>query len=374
MRISNSNLQLSAQHGALDYQRRQESLTAWRDGANGRQQINITSSSERLHMGAGSERLTLSQAARRPPIPTPPPSPPAPQPNAGNAADDTDASVKDTGDLRFTLLRLMLEQMTGHAIAVFDSSELSADPDATPPLPDAGASNATQGSNNDRAGWGLSYNLEETHVEQESTQFSAQGIVRTADGKEIQLTLELNMSREFASQNSLSIRAGDALKDPLVVNFQGNAAQLTQTTFKFDLDADGRADTMRAVVSGSAYIALDKNGNGKIDDGRELFGALSGNGFSELAKYDDDGNGWIDENDAVFKQLLAWNGEAGTAGGKPLQTLAQLGVGALYLGNASTPFTLKDSSNALQGAIRASGLYLREDGTAGTLQQVDLVA
>lgn len=374
MRISNSNLQLSAQHSALDYQRRQESLTTWRDGASGRQQVSITSSSERLRMSAGSERLTLSQSARRPPIPTPPPAPPAPQPNAGNAADDADASVKNTGDLRFTLLRLMLEQMTGHAIDVFDSSELSADPDATPPLPDASASSAAPGSNNDRAGWGLSYSLEETHVEQEATQFSAQGIVRTADGKEIQLTLELNMRREFVSQNSLSIRAGDALKDPLVINFQGNAAQLTQTTFKFDLDADGRADTMRAVVPGSAYLALDKNGNGKIDDGRELFGAQTGNGFAELAKYDDDGNGWIDENDAVFKQLLAWNGEADAASGKPLQALAQLGAGALYLGNVSTPFALKDNGNALQGAIRASGLYLREDGTTGTLQQVDLVA
>lgn len=208
-------------------------------------------------------------------------------------------------------------------------------------------------------------------MEREATQFTAEGIVRTADGKDIKLSLELKMSREFASHTSLSVRAGDALKDPLVINFGGTAAQLAQTTFKFDLDADGKTDNMRFVAPGSGFIALDHNGDGRINDGRELFGALSGDGFADLAKHDEDGNGWIDENDAVFPRLLVWSRDGD--GSDRLQGLLQHGVGALYLGNADTPFALKDSSNALQGAVRASGIYLREDGGAGTLQQIDLV-
>jgi hypothetical protein len=47
-------------------------------------------------------------------------------------------------------------------------------------------------------------------------------------------------------------------------------------------------------------------------------------------------------------------------------------VGALYLGNAQTPFALKDGANADLGRVRASGVYLREDGSAGTLQQIDV--
>jgi len=55
-----------------------------------------------------------------------------------------------------------------------------------------------------------------------------------------------------------------------------------------------------------------------------------------------------------------------------LLSLTAAGVGALSVHGASGPFALKTSENALQGLVRATGLYLREDGAAGSLQQVDL--
>jgi hypothetical protein len=48
-------------------------------------------------------------------------------------------------------------------------------------------------------------------------------------------------------------------------------------------------------------------------------------------------------------------------------------VGAIYLGHVTTPFAVKDQANQLQAEVRSSGVYLREDGTAGTVQQLDLV-
>lgn len=375
MIISGSTLQLSSSHASLEYHRRQESLSAWRDGPDGRQQVQYTASSESLRMQASGERLTLSQGT-----PHPGAGVPLPAPQAANAAapvSDVDAEAEDIGDLRITLLRLLVEQLTGRAVEVFDADTLEDAGSAATPSPELMEAAARQGATppattgNGRAGWGATYTLEETHLEREATQFTAEGIVRTADGKEIRLALELNMSREFASRTSLSVRAGDALKDPLVINFGGTAAELSQTTFKFDLDADGTADNMRFVAPGSGFLAIDHNGDGKVNDGRELFGALSGNGFADLASYDDDGNGWIDENDAAFSRLLVWS--RSDNGEERLQGLLQLGIGALYLGKADTPFALKDGNNALQGAVRTSGLYLREDGGAGTLQQIDLV-
>lgn len=373
MIVTTSNLQLTGSHASLEYQRRHESLNAWRDGPDGRRQVRRESTSESLRMEASTTRLTLSQEALRSPMNLPP----APTTvDAAPAASGVDASAEGIGELKVTLLRLLVEQLTGRTVDVFDAGTLG-DAEAAAPPPELMEAAARQGvtqqtsAGNIRAGWGAIYSLEEIHYESEAAQFTAQGIVHTADGKEIQLALELNMSREFLSQTRLSVRTGDALKDPLVINFSGNAAQLAQATFKFDLDADGRTDNMRFVAPGSGFIALDHNGDGKINDGRELFGALSGNGFADLAKYDDDGNGWIDQNDAVFDRLLVWTRDGG--GKDSLQGLLQHGVGALYLGNAETPFALKDSGNALQGAVRASGLYLREDGGAGTLQQIDLV-
>lgn len=136
-------------------------------------------------------------------------------------------------------------------------------------------------------------------------------------------------------------------------------------------DADGRMDQIAFVGSNSGFLALDRNGDGSINDGRELFGALSGNGLVDLATHDTDGNGWIDENDAIFARLLIWSRDG--EGNDQLEGLLERNVGAIYLGQAATPFSLKDDSNALQGVVRASGIYLKEDGGVGTVQQLDLV-
>ena len=237
------------------------------------------------------------------------------------------------------------------------------------PQPAAGAA---QPARDQRQGWGIEYDRHETIRESEQTSFSAEGIVRTSDGKEIRFRLALEMSREFFQKSDISIRAGDAVrKDPLVINFDGTAAQLTDTKFDFDIDSDGAADSISFVGAGSGFLALDKDGNGAIDNGSELFGTQSGDGFADLSAYDGDGNNWIDENDAVYAKLLVWSKNA--AGQDTLSTLAQRNIGALYLGSIATPFDLKNASNDLQGQVRSSGIYLREDGGAGTVQQIDLI-
>lgn len=367
MIISGSTLQLSSSHSYLEYQRRHESLSAWRQGPDGRQQINLESTRETLRMGGSGDRLTLSQAALAPPPQVPLQPADRPAVNAAPASSEVDASAQDIDELKFVALRLLVEQLTGRPVQVFDARELKADPATTPQLPPDLPGTSVDG----RVGWGATYSVEDTHLESETTQFTAQGTVRTAEGKEITLSLTLNMSREFVSHTRLSVRAGDALKDPLVINFAGTAAQLTQTRFSFDLDADGSVEQTYFVAPGSGFLALDRNGDGKINDGRELFGALSGNGFADLARFDDDGNGWIDEGDAVFSRLRVWSRDGD--GADRLQGLLQLGIGAIHLDQAATPFAIKDASNALQGAVRASGIFLREDGGAGTVQQIDLV-
>lgn len=64
------------------------------------------------------------------------------------------------------------------------------------------------------------------------------------------------------------------------------AASLTERDFAFDIDLDGHADQIAFVGTGSGFLALDRNGDGEINDGSELFGPESGDGFAELAAYD----------------------------------------------------------------------------------------
>jgi len=107
-----------------------------------------------------------------------------------------------------------------------------------------------------------------------------------------------------------------------------------------------------------------------VDDGTELFGPTMGNGFAELAMYDDDQNGWIDENDAIYNDLSIWMRE--DDGEPKLVALGMAGVGAIYLGHVETPFSLKDPANNTLGEIRQSGIFLFENGNVGTIQHIDL--
>lgn len=275
--------------------------------------------------------------------------------------------IPDKDRQKLLLLQKMLQQLTGKKLRFL--------------VPDMQLQNETVGLQVSgwqtagpvrRQGWGLIYDRRESYRESEQLSFNAAGQVKTADGRVIEFAVQMNMSRQFAVENSLSIRAGDArLTDPLVINLDGGAAELTNTMFSFDLDADGQADQIPFVRSGSGFLTLDLDNDGMVNDGRELFGPTSGDGFAELAGYDSDGNNWIDENDPIYNRLRIWTKDE--TGQDRLLALGQAGVGAIYLGSVTARFDLKDANNQLQGSARQAGVWLRENGGAGTIQQVDLV-
>jgi hypothetical protein len=121
--------------------------------------------------------------------------------------------------------------------------------------------------------------------------------------------------------------------DPLVLDRASNGftTRGLDDAVRFDLDADGRSDRISAPSGDDSLLALDRNGNGRIDDGRELFGDQNGaaNGFAELARYDDNRDGRIDAQDAVFDRLRLLRFDA--AGKQQTQSLAQAGVTAIEL-------------------------------------------
>jgi hypothetical protein len=236
---------------------------------------------------------------------------------------------------------------------------------------------------------------EQTITRTEQLQVQAQGQVQTADGRSISFQMNISLSMSSSETQSTTSMAGNAAtpaagKDPLVIHFDGPVGELRNTQFSFDLNSDGQAESIPFVVQGSGFLVLDANHNGQVDNGSELFGPQSGDGFTDLARWDQDGNGWIDEADAVFTRLQVWRMDA--AGQTSLQSLAAAGVGALYLGRVSSEMTLNDPAatpptgthaaaadgTAQQptrlGQLRSTGLYLTETGQTGALQQIDLVA
>ncbi|WP_461374273.1 VCBS repeat-containing protein [Candidatus Aquicultor sp.] len=294
-----------------------------------------------------------------------------------NGAEAVELSGLDEKDeLKIRLIEAMFEILTGKKVKIGVLKMPKACVEGTcpkaPPQPAAAqGSQPAAAEAPQQQGWGVEYDSHEAYSESETVAFEAKGIVKTTDGKDIEIAVTLNMSREFAETNDVHLRAGDAKKiDPLVINYSGTAAGLTTTKFEFDLDANGTSEQVSFVKPGSGFLALDKNVDGKINNGSELFGPQSGDGFAELSTYDEDGNNWIDENDSIFDRLRIW---AKDDQGKDLiYTLEEKDVGAIYLDRVASQFSIKDTANTLQGSVNSTGVYLGEKGRAGTVQQIDL--
>jgi hypothetical protein len=348
MKIESSSIILTSSHEFRQEQSREESLRFW------------IGQERPLFAGTGQDpdavQVRLSPEARQLHAIA------APQPQTDAAAVDQ-IPVEDP---KLMAMRLILEALTGRKIRI--NSFEPATP-AIPATPSAMATPEEQGQA--RQGWGLEYDLHERFSEQETLLFSATGRIRTMDGQTIDFKMDLAMHRQFVEETDIRIRAGDALLvDPLVINFAAPAAELSDMKFSFDLTGDGRNEEISFVGAGSGFLALDRNNDGVINNGLELFGPASGNGFAELALLDADGNGWLDDNDPLFASLRIWMRNA--AGNTSLVNLAEKNIGAIFLQPAQTPFSLKTAENSLLGKVRESSVFLTEDGRVGTIQEIDL--
>ena len=344
MKIESSNISFQSQHSLLEVDHEQENLQFWTgdsptEGLEGPPGVTVDISDR----GRKLQKLLVTSAPQ-------------------SIEEDMEDMLSEKDKQKARLLEAMLEFLLGKKVKLTLPKRIKLDNAAPVNIAEV----------TPRAGWGLIYDSQKTHYESEKMSFEAAGVVKTSDGKEIKLDIKLNMSREFYESQSVHIRAGDALrKDPLVINFDAPAARLTDSKFSFDIDCDGSPDQISKLGTGSGFLSLDLNGDGRINDGSELFGPKSGDGFADLSLYDGDGNGWIDENDEVFDKLRIWTKDQ--KGNDVLFALGQKGIGAICLSNAASPFSLKGAGNIENGVIQKTGIFLREDGMAGTIQHVDLV-
>lgn len=348
MKIEQSNIQLNAQQTSIKQHSVQESLNFW---VGNRRPDSLGAQTQTAFNPTLADRVTLSAE--------------------GKAASETQQAEIDPDkalehEPRYQIIKRMIEALTGKEIRLNRLEAFEAKRSIEPGAAPSAAPTADR-----PAGFGLEYERRETYYEAEHSAFSAKGLIKTTDGKEIAFDLNLVMSRKYYEENSVSLRMGDAvMKDPLVINFEAEAAKLTDIKFSFDLTSNGNAEQISFVGHGSGFLALDRNSDGIINNGSELFGPATGNGFAELAAHDLDGNQWIDENDAVYEQLRIWTKDS--KGNDKLHTLAEKNIGAIYLGNTETSFELKNAQNRLDGRVLTSSIFLSETGRIGTVQQIDL--
>lgn len=181
-----------------------------------------------------------------------------------------------------------------------------------------------------------------------------------AAGVQLEFKFEFSASVTTTTQ---TVQQGD----PIVFDLDGDGIELTdyKNGARFDLLGSGSAQQVAFVQGGDAFLALDRNGDGVINSGLELFGEQHGarNGFEELRRFDDNGDGVINQKDSVFDklQLFRDNGNGITEAGE-LLSLAEAGIEQIDLG-------YRDTNERAAGGNRITQIasYLRNDGSKGTV-------
>jgi hypothetical protein len=215
-----------------------------------------------------------------------------------------------------------------------------------------------------------------TYEKKDAIAFNTQAIIKTND-KEYNINLEYSYTKAFFEQHKESLEFKEVhFLDPLVIQYDGNAKAFDtlsdKMSFKFDLNNNETLLDLPLLKKGNGFLVLDKNGNGKIDNGSELFGPNTNNGFEELREFDQDSNNWIDDNDEIFKDLLIWS--KNDNGEDRLIALGQIGIGALYLNEIKSNFSYNKSVNESMAYLKSSSIFLKEDGSVGLLSSLDFIA
>jgi len=152
-----------------------------------------------------------------------------------------------------------------------------------------------------------------------------------------QSSFSLQLEFSFESFEVVSLKQGEVQEsDPITFDLDGDGIELTSYSngARFDIRGNGTAVNTAFVTGGDAFLALDRNGNGTIDSGKELFGDQNGarNGFEELRKLDSNGDGVIDARDKDFSALRLFrdNGNGITEAGELLSP-ADAGIESIDL-------------------------------------------
>ncbi|MFK4074727.1 hypothetical protein ACI2KX_13575, partial [Ectopseudomonas khazarica] len=162
-------------------------------------------------------------------------------------------------------------------------------------------------------------------------------------------------------------------RDPLALDLDGDGIETVSanTGITFDFDGDGLKTGTGWVKGDDGFLVIDRNGNGTIDNGSELFGVdtiksngqKASDGFDALRDLDGNGDGIFDAQDAQFGNVRVWQdlNQDGVAQANELKTLAEHHITAVNLSSTAS------NQNSNGNIISATGSFIRDDGSEGAV-------
>ena len=172
-------------------------------------------------------------------------------------------------------------------------------------------------------------------------------------------------------------RDAEDAKSPLVLDLDGDGVETIglDAGIHFDHDGNRFAEMTGWAGADDGLLVLDRNGNGTIDDGSELFGdktllsegTYAANGFAALAELDTNQDGIINDLDAAFSQLRVWkdSNSDGVVSEGELLTLAEAGVAGIGVN-----YTAQNVTDSQGNAHLQAGQYIDSDGNTHAMNDV----
>lgn len=163
--------------------------------------------------------------------------------------------------------------------------------------------------------------------------------------------------------------------DPLMLDLNGDGlatTNLDQSDVYFDLDSNGFAERTAWIDANDGLLVLDRDGDGKITNGQELFGdqtllsngTRATSGFEALREFDDNKDGKIDASDIVYLKLKVWQdlNRDGVSQAEEMKSLADVGIKAINLNS-----TVTGAADAMGNIQRRLGSFVKTDGSDGQI-------
>ncbi|MBM7625131.1 calcium-binding protein, partial [Sporohalobacter salinus] len=160
----------------------------------------------------------------------------------------------------------------------------------------------------------------------------------------------------------------DSNWDPLTLDLNGDGIKTIgqEKGVHFDLDNNDFKEKTGWINSKDGLLTLDKNNNGTIDDGSELFGTETKSGFEMLGEYDSNSDNKIDKNDEIYSQLKVWQdkNQNGESEADELYTLKELDIKSINLNHEHVSKTEENGN-----VIRNKGNYESVDGEVKQIKE-----
>ncbi len=260
---------------------------------------------------------------------------------------------------RLALLRNLVERFTGKSAPILSSAE----------IPNTDLNSTTNGilpAEAETQTLPEALTLAVEYRKTETVSFSATGNFLTADGKEVGFSLEMNFSRQILAEKALSVNFAEAMSQPLNIQYNGFASQITQTSFSFTLDCCKPGEEI--TLEDSPQVETSKPAKVAAESEAEKNTEVTADKETDTTPVDVEEEASSNYANSFFDRLRVW-AKDGDGNHRPVM-FGVKGVGVMFHENKGMEFTLKKLGHFMNKMAKAVDRFSASQHQVESTQKV----